>query len=1430
MNEEFDIATEDPTPVTEEGGFTYEIYLNSYVSDKDGSWLDAKYKVTDQDTGDIIEKTFKSTDHRITSETINPSDFEEGKEDIYISKKYVIDQLEKPGDGYYQISKSITSKIEVKVTKNEEGKVTCNIGEITLDTYTENTDDIECMYGYDVAKTEVSPDSGDNISKITITINIYNVPRTYYVTGEETELNVILNSKDSVDLEPNISGVLGEVKAVYYINDTIKEVKTAGTEASDYTDDSKMYKGSDSYENPEDDPLYVEDMSGTDWYNDEWQVAVLNWEYQINESYSSGLGITKMYKIKSAGGIQALSVGTNDNDASNGTARTKIDDNTVANINNGSFSGPNGQVSGLKIYRDWEDGGKKRQFYLETDVSGVGSIQPIANFEGEFYGQNHTISGVTINEKSTKDTSNGIGLFASNNGTIQDLVIDGITVSYTNASDYSNYSGGAIGLNESSGTVKNITVQNSSITGNTYVGGVIGGNEANKVESLNVIGTNIKSEGDGFPEDNKNYSSLSIMGMVDYYKNKNGEKIATPKHITSLGGIVGISKGNIINCNIKITVKEGKNYGAIEFAGKTNTLALDDRTGDEIDKIMSGITYSNIVYNYVGGVVGYTIGDIYGCNVDIPINAKANSEIELKGENLVDAILSYEEIYFYQSIFVGGLAGASLPGNTENGIENSSVDENTEINASEAVISIVGSGDALIKINDIISNTYVGGALGIVEEKIGLNGVTINAGQIKGSKNIGGIAGVNYTELNSVGTTVDVRKIEGEKNVGGIAGEKNVGGIVGYNYGTVKGFTNKSDLKDARNIGGIVGYNRGTIYRCDNYGTISTTNNQANLDDTDAENTSYVSENNGAGGICGFNNNGTISSCANYGNITANANAGGIVGVSYRGETESNNIITMCTNKGTIKTTDVNRLGGIVGVCASGTITYCYNTGKILGNYIGPLLYPRRSAVGGIIGIVYRTASIDWCYNTAKIQGGNRTGNMYAGSIIGYRNSSSSSQSNVYVLSSSHDHVINNYSSVDGINKKTIPELVETIEQWQNNSNLKYNSNPIFKNLTGIGFMGKGGLWFETENSNQETNIGEELVENNNTPVSNEYLYIAQSGDYEVTIVGAGGSGTQYDWTSSYRGGGSGAAYNGVIYLEAGAYQYTIGEGGKRTGSEGDEGGYSSFAGITAGGGKEGYHKAGGGHTIDGGTLTFNAEHEIESYVKSNGNGTGSTTGGQAVITINGYAAGKGGNAAQNGNNGYLSVKLVRAYEKEYTRGEIIKEFTSATDGTIILDKGIYEITIVGAGGGGTDFDTSNWYRGGGSGAAWNGKIKILNDGTECTYSVGKGGSKKEDGGDSIFASIITAGGGKQGYYKTSGGHTIDGGTVTIRNSDITETIYSYVGPSNRGTGEAEPAIKYDNNLSEEEQLDGVNTGKGGAARKSGYDGYLIIKYYGELE
>ena len=126
-----------------------------------------------------------------------------------------------------------------------------------------------------------------------------------------------------------------------------------------------------------------------------------------------------------------------------------------------------------------------------------------------------------------------------------------------------------------------------------------------------------------------------------------------------------------------------------------------------------------------------------------------------------------------------------------------------------------------------------------------------------------------------------------------ITGTNSVGGLVGYNEGTIQHVAVSGMVSgSSADIGGIVGFNvGGTIEYCVNLSTLTTK-------------TYYV------GGIAGESARATIRYCANAGTLNGNNKVGGIVG-------ETNGTLESCSNYGVVYGS-IESSGGIVGTAING--------------------------------------------------------------------------------------------------------------------------------------------------------------------------------------------------------------------------------------------------------------------------------------------------------------------------------------------------------------------------------------------------------------------------------------------------------------------------------------------------------------------------------
>jgi hypothetical protein len=130
----------------------------------------------------------------------------------------------------------------------------------------------------------------------------------------------------------------------------------------------------------------------------------------------------------------------------------------------------------------------------------------------------------------------------------------------------------------------------------------------------------------------------------------------------------------------------------------------------------------------------------------------------------------------------------------------------------------------------------------------------------------------------------------------------------------------------------------------------------------DSVSTVFVSGGERVGGLVGNNASGTVSNSYSMGNVRASKYVGGLVGYIQAGTVEN------CYSKG-IVIGDAYRIGGLVGH-NSGTVKNCYSAGSVSGAYdVGGLV--GRNEVGGTVKNCYSTDNVIGYYN-------------YIGGLIGY--------------------------------------------------------------------------------------------------------------------------------------------------------------------------------------------------------------------------------------------------------------------------------------------------------------------------------------------------------------------------------------------------------------------------------------------------------------
>jgi hypothetical protein len=200
-----------------------------------------------------------------------------------------------------------------------------------------------------------------------------------------------------------------------------------------------------------------------------------------------------------------------------------------------------------------------------------------------------------------------------------------------------------------------------------------------------------------------------------------------------------------------------------------------------------------------------------------------------------------------------------------------------------------------------------------------------------------------------------------------------VGGLVGFNQGSIINCFLSGSINGYHNVGGLVGTNdAGTITncysRCNILGTGWNVGGLVGANDTGTitvcSYTGAILGGSNVGGVVGDNDTGTIIDCDSTGSVSGGADGWNIGGIAGFSDGEIMGCYSTCG-------VDGNSLAaGLVGHnCDHGTITNCYSTGSVSGAYY----------VGGLVGYNHE-AGIDNCYSTGSVSG---TG-WFIGGLIGF--------------------------------------------------------------------------------------------------------------------------------------------------------------------------------------------------------------------------------------------------------------------------------------------------------------------------------------------------------------------------------------------------------------------------------------------------------------
>ena len=313
---------------------------------------------------------------------------------------------------------------------------------------------------------------------------------------------------------------------------------------------------------------------------------------------------------------------------------------------------------------------------LVADSTKLHKWTPIGNssvsFTGSFDGDGHTVSGMFINTTSTHN-----GLFGNNSGTVQNVTVEDSWVSG------GKYTAGVVGW--STGTVAGVINLASVLGKEECVGGVIG-SSYRKSTSVNSIIRNVVNRGNVIGNED-------VGGVAGCATGVTVEFVENYVQIEGFGYVGGIFGG--VGSSEKNDIRNLKNYGDVigkhfvggisgHCGGVTSVNSYSNTSSYSCSR-SSSIKYCTIqmAHNegkitgigYVGGIVGEV------CNGDVAMLSNISEVVGERGTGGIVSSMSYTKtssVYNTGNIsgknYVGGIAGYNQEGVTSSAYSTGKVD------------------------------------------------------------------------------------------------------------------------------------------------------------------------------------------------------------------------------------------------------------------------------------------------------------------------------------------------------------------------------------------------------------------------------------------------------------------------------------------------------------------------------------------------------------------------------------------------------------------------------------------------------------------------------------------------------------------------------------------------------------------------------------
>jgi hypothetical protein len=512
--------------------------------------------------------------------------------------------------------------------------------------------------------------------------------------------------------------------------------------------------------------------------------------------------------------------------------------------------------------------------------SGAG-FSPIGNsstpFTGTYDGGGHTITELYISRAST----DYVGLFGRIDGSakVENLGLVGGSVSGQQ------YVGDVVGYNN--GTVSNCYAT-GEVSGGYDVGGVVGNNYHNGSMSNCYATGDVSGAYQVGGVVGKNYGTISncystgnvsgtgnVGGMVGYNESVVSNCYATGNVSGStIGGVVGNNNGGIIIASFALQQEAlpEVGFGSSDGASLVSESVLKSLTtftsagwginsaGDAAWRIVNGLCYPTLAWQQEDGsaCLPYTIATLADLKKLSETPAMwdkhfiQTADIDASETSTWDSNKGFSPIGNSSTRFTGTYNGQghTITGLTINRPSQDYVGLFGYISGSNAIVENVGLVGGSIK-----GNGSVGGVSGRNYNSVNN---CYSTGTISGNNNVGGVVGLNG-ENSSISNCYAIGNVTGNGAIGGVVGGNHSGGKVNDCYAT-------GNVSGKSNVGGVAGYNEGPgaiVSNCYATGNVSGT-------------TTYI------GGVLGYNNfTAIVSYCSSTGTVSGGNYVGGVLGYNY---------------------------------------------------------------------------------------------------------------------------------------------------------------------------------------------------------------------------------------------------------------------------------------------------------------------------------------------------------------------------------------------------------------------------------------------------------------------------------------------------------------------------------------------------------------------